>query len=264
MYSRDVLDPTKILSCLVANENDDNEVLHPKTKYTVRSSVFNIYFKSDWLPSKFKNKYLKRNKKKKHKILSKHSQLHHFSLDSAMFFMKLGEQQLGKPYTWAQNMCGLNFIMSSKAMSSSSNNELTQETVPVIVDKMNVRLKARYQLYRQVLQLEQQFYGNSSKSSTGGAGASSPSCILAQWSPITFVEYAERAQATIRFIDENLVTTNHLLYHAVLIRGPAKMECFVSVSPNFPTECPIWAITLNLNGSRLHPSNSNDIKVCKF
>lgn len=200
--------------------------------------------------------------KRKNEIFSKYFQLHHFSLDPATFFMKLGEHQLGKPYTWAQNMCGLNFINSSKAVSSLSNNELTQETVPVIVDKMHVRLKARYQLYRQVLQLEQQFYGNGSKSSTGGAGSSSPSCILAQWSPITFVEYAERGLATSRFIDENLVTQNHLLYHAVLIRGPAKMECFVSVSPNFPTECPIWAITLNLNGSRLQPSNSNDLKVC--
>lgn len=36
VYFRDVLDPTKILNCLVANENDENEVLHPKTKYTVR------------------------------------------------------------------------------------------------------------------------------------------------------------------------------------------------------------------------------------
>lgn len=171
--------------------------------------------------------------------------------------MKLGEHQLGKPYTWAQNMCGLNFITSTKSLTSLSNNVLTQEMVPSIVDRMHTRLKARYQLYRQVLALEQQI-GNGSKS-TG-----SPTCILAQWSPITYVEYAERTMVTSRFIDENLVTSNHLLYHAVLIRGSAKMECFVSVSPNFPSECPIWAIALNINGQKLNPSNSNDIKVSQM
>lgn len=183
------------------------------------------------------------------------------SLDAQTFLTKLGECQLGKPYTWAQNICGLNFVMSSRSISNLSNNESTQETVPIVVDKMHARLKARHLLYRQVLELEQQFYGNGSKT-TGSSNAQA--CILAQWSPITFAEYAERAITTSRFIDENLVTCNHLLYHAVLIRASAKMECFVSVSPNFPNECPIWAITLNLNGTRLHPSNSNDIKVHIF
>lgn len=130
----------------------------------------------------------------------------------------------------------------------------------MIIDKMHIRLKSRHQLYRQVLALEQQFYGSGSKN----VGSNSPSSILAQWSPITFAEYSERTNVTGRFIDEHLVTSNHLLYHAVLIRGSAKMECFVSVSPNFPAECPIWAITLNLNGSRLHPSNINDIKVIQL
>lgn len=160
--------------------------------------------------------------------------------------MKLGENQLGKPFTWAQNVCGLNFI---------SKTESAQETVPMIIDKMHTRLESRHQLYRQVLALEQQFYESGSKN------VGSNSCILTQWSPITFAEYSEQVPVTGRFIDKNLVTSNHLLYNAVLIRGSAKMECFVSVSPNFPDECPIWAITLNLNGSRLHPSNTNDIKV---
>lgn len=192
-----------------------------------------------------------------------HSQLHHSSLDAGTFFMKLGEHQLGKPYTWAQNMCGLNFITSTKACAtpSVSNDMHTQEMIPSIVDKMYNRLKARYQLYRQVLALEQQIYGNGAAAKNHSASSTSTTCILAQWSPITYAEYTERMTITGRFIDEHLVTANHLLYHAVLIRGSAKMECFVSVSPNFPAECPIWAIMLNFNGHRLQSSNSNDIKV---
>lgn len=177
--------------------------------------------------------------------------------------MKLGENQLGKPYTWAQNMCGLNFITCSKASASSvSNNAITQEMIPSIIGKMYTRLKARFQLYRQVFELEQQIYGNGGAKNS--ATNTATTCILAQWSPITFAEYMERVLVTGRFVDENMVTANHLLYHAVLIRGSAKMECFVSVSPNFPNECPIWAIILGFNGHRLHPLNSNDIKVNGF
>lgn len=231
---------------MVANETDDNEVLHPKTKYTVLILISHVNFGSQimtFIRFFFSLKFL---------------QLHYLSLDSATFFMKLGEHKLGIPYTWAQNMCGLNFITSTKLLSTVSNDVHTQEMVPVIVDKMHSRLKARYQLYHQVLALEQQIYGNGTK---GAPPMTSPTCILAQWSPITFIEYAERSTITNRFIDEHLVTSNHLLYHAVLIRGSAKMECFVSVSPNFPAECPIWAITLTSNGMKLHPLNSNDIKV---
>lgn len=185
--------------------------------------------------------------------------------------MKLGEHQLGKPYTWAQNMCGLNFITSTKASAVTaaaaaanvSNNVFTQEMLPSIVDKMYNRLKARHQLYREVLALERQIYGGNG-GGKNSASSTSTTCILAQWSPVTFAEYMERIIITGRFIDENLVTANHLLYHAVLIRGSAKMECFVSVSPNFPNECPIWAIILNFNGQRFYPSNSSDIKVCEI
>lgn len=136
----------------------------------------------------------------------------------------------------------------------------TQETVPVVIDKMHNRLRSRHQLYRQILSLEKKTYDELIEPTSALANIK-VTCILAQWSPITFKEYTERLPLTSKFIDENLVTENHLLYHAVIIRASAKMDCFISVSPNFPNECPIWAISLNFNSSHLNTANSLDIRV---
>lgn len=48
-HCRDVLDPTKVLNCLMSIEPDENEVLHPKIKYMVckcekRNSVINVFW----------------------------------------------------------------------------------------------------------------------------------------------------------------------------------------------------------------------------
>lgn len=183
-------------------------------------------------------------------------------MDSSKFFLALGEHQLGKPFTWAQNLCGLNYIANNPFFTNSTNYELTQDTVPIIIDKMHTRLKSRLQLYLQILALEKKTF-DELLSSNSLYPSVKLTCILAQWSAITFNEMLEKASITSRFIDENLITENHLLYHAVIIRGSAKMDCFVSVSPNFPSECPIWAISLNFHG-QLNALNSPDIKVSKL
>lgn len=176
--------------------------------------------------------------------------------------MKLNEKKLGKPFTWAQNLCGLNFLATDKLSKTLSNTEEVQEVVPNIVAKINMRLRSRYQLYRQILALEKKNYNELIPKLSLYANIK-PTCILAQWSPITFSEYMERLTITSRFVEENLVTENHLLYHAVIIRGSTRLECFISVSPNFPVSCPIWAICLNSNQMRFNALNNLDIKVDK-
>lgn len=254
-----MLDSNKIFDCLLNNESDnENEVLHPKTAYTVNAKPLHF----------FNNQYISKLLKMKICFYS-FAQLHQLSFDTPTFFTKLGEHQLGKPYNWAQNICGLNFISSTKpstlsSSSSSCDQVATQETVPNVIEKMRIRLRSRFQLYTQILSLEKKTYDELIKTSCQSMASSKTTCILAQWSPITFKEYIERSVLVSRFIEENLATQNHLLYHAVIIRASAKMDCFISVSPNFPEECPIWAISLNFNGNHLNTSNNLDIKVNIF
>lgn len=179
--------------------------------------------------------------------------LQEVSVDRNQFAAALQEHQLGKPYTWAQNLSGLNW----QALDQSY--DKTQDFVPIVINQMRTRLKSRYQLYRQIAALE-------NKSHTSLIPANSLTaqlkiaCVLAQWSAIPLKEVLDKTSTINRFTEENLITKNHLMYHAILIRGQAKMDCFVSVSPDFPAECPIWAISLNFHGE-WNAINSSDIRV---
>lgn len=177
--------------------------------------------------------------------------------------MKLGEKKLGKPFTWVQKLCGLHYLTAGQSSALNTNSEEPEEMVPEIITQMNNRLRYRYQLYRQILALEKKSFAEFLKKSSLYAKMK-PNCILAQWSPITFIEYCEKINGINSLIEENLVTDTYLLYHAVIIRGAAKMECFISVSPNFPAQYPMWVVCLNSNGMRYDSTNNQDIKVILF
>lgn len=81
---------------------------------------------------------------------------------------------------------------------------------------------------------------------------------LLQWTPITWEEYCS-SSSTKRFVDANVVTSHDLLYRAVITRGSAKLECFVGINANYPTEMPLSALELSWNG-RHNADNSNAIK----
>lgn len=171
---------------------------------------------------------------------------------------------MGKPYGWAQKLCGLQFIACTQSTDTCIDYELTQQTVPNIVKKIRSRLQSRVSLYRQILDLEQKNIENLLLSSASTSSSSLSSvrvlCTLVQWTSITWNEYVERNAMTAKFIDEMVVTTDHLLYCAIIIRGSAKLECLISISPNFPNACPLWAISLSWNSIR-NASNNSDIRV---
>lgn len=167
----------------------------------------------------------------------------------------LSEKHLGKPYKWAQNLCGLTFIVCDQ---STIDHELIQLTVPSTMKKIRNRLQSRITLYRQILCLEQKNL-NSLIPVDDPLSVARVSCTLVQWSTITWAEYIERGSLVDKFVNENLVTSNHLLYSAIIIRGSAKLECLVSISPSFPDDNPLWAISLSWNGNR-SPLNNSDIR----
>lgn len=214
----DVLDEDNFLNCLNPGEKDEDELLHPKTAYILQQ----------------------------------------YSLEQSKFFTKLTEQQLGKPYKWAQSLCGLEFITCSPSISAVSN-ELMQASVPEIIRKIRNRLQSRLILYKQILELENKNVDGLNIPIDSVAMAR-VACNLVQWTSISWHEYTERTNITAKFVDEAMVTPDHLLYCAVIIRGSAKLECFISISPNFPQDVPLWAVSLSWNGT--HNANNNyDIRV---
>lgn len=71
----------------------------------------------------------------------------------------LSAKMLGKPYRWAQDLCGLEFLNTSSASTSTDrsysgiSNELVQLSVPKIVKQIRSRWQARLGLHSQITAL---------------------------------------------------------------------------------------------------------------
>lgn len=68
----------------------------------------------------------------------------------------LSEKLLGKPYRWAQDLCGLEFLNTSSASTSTDrsylriSNELVQLSVPKTVKQIRTRWQARLGLHNEI------------------------------------------------------------------------------------------------------------------
>lgn len=179
-------------------------------------------------------------------------QLQDLSLDPKDFLSFLSGKHLGKPYKWAQNICGIDFIAPSTPHSSESMNDLCQKYVPTLVRKIRSRWLCRLSLFRQIQALEQRNLDLPSSSTVEHAHRISSN--LTKWQSIAWSDY-NNAEATKKFVNENLVTENDLLFEGVLKRDSAKMVLYLAVGSNFPNDHPLWAINLIWNG--VHNSTNN-------
>lgn len=187
--------------------------------------------------------------------------LQQYSLDQTSFFDKLAKQQLGRPYKWAQTLCGLEFITCNPT-STIVSHESTQTTVPKIIHLIRNRLQSRLILFKQVHALETKDI-DQLDTAIDGTLLARLSCSLVQWTAISWPEYENafgNSTITAKFIEAGVVTTHHLLYCAVIIRGSAKLQCLISVPPSFPHDVPLWAISLCWSGNHNAETNT-DIRV---
>lgn len=145
-------------------------------------------------------------------------------------------------------LCGLEFVSDSNSENTENhtiNRETSQITVPDIIKLIKQRFQSRLSLFRQIYALE-----NKNIDFSIDIVESAPiriSSSLVQWSSVSWEEYSSTA-TTQRFVEENLVNVHDLFYRAVITRGSAKLECLISLSPNFPHDVPLWGLCLSWNG----------------
>lgn len=164
-----------------------------------------------------------------------HFQLREIAVDPSAFAGLLLAKDLGKPYRWAQQLCGLDFVSTSAAASGVSL-ELTQAAVPQIVRQIRNRWLNRLELLNHIQQLARSKVTTTSNNSASG---------LIHWAPITFAAYTSQASAQ-RLVEQRVVTEDDLLYSCVVARGAdARLDCVVRISVQHPVELPLWAITLH-------------------
>lgn len=163
-----------------------------------------------------------------------HFQLREIGVDPTTFASLLQTKDLGKPYQWAQQLCGIDFV------STTSNNnvslELTQAAVPQIVRQIRNRWQNRVELLGHIQKLIRTKVTTTSNSSASA---------LIHWAHITFDSFTKQA-STQRLVDQNMVSHDDLLYSVVVARGAnARLDCAVRVAVQHPVESPLWAITLH-------------------
>lgn len=167
--------------------------------------------------------------------------------------------EVGRPYIWAQRMCGLDFMAT--IMDDKKSNRiirpcpsLSVTTVENFIMTLKKRLKSRVELMAELQDLE--------------SGKISPSKenlypirlsgSLTQWQSVGWPEYSQ-APSTAFLISEGLVNSNDLLYRAIITRQSAKLVALVALRSDYPKNAPIFSLTLYWNGTH-HAGINDDIR----
>lgn len=178
-------------------------------------------------------------------------QLESVQLDPQNLIQLLDDRKLGKPYKWAQKLCGIEF---DQKLTGEKSFELCQNTVPELIKQIRSRLHARMKLYHQIQSLE--------VCKMSPIGSVKISSILQQFVSLSFNEY-KSVSYTKKFVDENLINENDLFYRAVVTRGSAKLECYIAVPSNFPSDLPMFALSLDWNDNKFNSENNDNVRVSR-
>lgn len=174
-------------------------------------------------------------------------QLQNLQLNSSDFSKTLEEKMLGKPYNWAQRLCGINF---KTKLNIDDSYKLCEETVPSLIRVMRKRVDAQMKLFKQIASLE--------VGKINCSGNVRISSILQQFVSLSFSEYTTMASVK-KFVEGKFVTSSDLFYRAIVTRGAAKLECYIAVPSCFPKSYPIFALELSYDNKQ-NADNSSHIR----
>lgn len=182
-------------------------------------------------------------------------QLQDLHLEPQELLVFLVERGVGKPYKWAQNICGVECtpanLPATAASSSGSGGDLEamvdvcQKYVPTIIRMIRQRYLNRLSLYKQIQALEQR--NLSLPSATNSAEDVRISATLTKFQAIAWNDY-NMMECNQKFIAAGMVTPHDLLFEAVVKRHSAKLICNLVIGANYPHSQPLWTMNVVWNG----------------
>ncbi|XP_058462311.1 THO complex subunit 5 homolog [Malaya genurostris] len=179
-------------------------------------------------------------------------QLQEVGISMDKFLPMLKEKDLGKPYKWAQELCGIEFVDSGEKFLAAS--DKWQKTIPTIIKAIRTRWDARLRLYQQIHELETGTLDMSIN--TEHNNPIRISSTLVQWTAISYAEYVASNVAS-KFVEQNNnFNGNELYFRAIITRGSAKLECYICVPCDFPASSSLWSLSLNWNGKHSAEDNA--------
>lgn len=183
-----------------------------------------------------------------------HFQLREIGVDPSTFATLLQAKDLGKPYQWAQQLCGMDFVSTSNNVVGVSL-ELTQSAVPQIVRQIRNRWQSRLELLNHIQKVTRSKVTTTSNNS-GSA--------LIHWASQTYDSYSSQT-TTQRLVEQQMVNRDDLLYSVIVARGAnARLDCAVRVSVQHPVEFPIWSITLHRKADIWTAQTNATVRVSTF
>ncbi|XP_068146273.1 THO complex subunit 5 isoform X1 [Drosophila tropicalis] len=185
-------------------------------------------------------------------------ELQNLNLTAEECLKHLENNNFGKPFCWLQNMCSIPTVNTANEYVHELNlYKCTREAI--------ARISKRCQSW---VELSQQIRGltykdidlDTLKENTAGILSGS----LVQWTAITPEDFQAQSSDALNSVSDSTGESSneitHTFYRAVIVRGSAKMECFIKIFSNYPLEMPLWILCIHWNGC--HTSkNSSAIKM---
>lgn len=162
----------------------------------------------------------------------------------------LVENGFGKPYCWLQSMCSIATVNKKQNFKHEFN-------LHKWIRKVFTRILKRW---RSWLRLTQQIRGLTYKDVDLSASKENIypdglSCSLVQWTAISSEEFnIQNAGLIYNLTPSNGIT--YTSYRAVIVRGSAKMECFIRIPSNYPLDIPLWILSVHWNGRHTSMNNA--------
>jgi len=158
---------------------------------------------------------------------------------------------VGKPYIWAQNICGLDFLNPNKPDFLISRNHIAQ-----VLKAINNRLKTRLSLITQLdcSDLERRF-------SINGVNLTS---VLSPWNTMTWDNF-NKLEYCLPHVQFGSVSENDLLFKRVINYKTATLTVVMAIKCDYPKSNPIFALQLNMSNtsegtSVLNSTNNNSVR----
>lgn len=166
--------------------------------------------------------------------------------------------EVGRPYIWAQRMCGLDFMTAIESENKDVKNvqlcpSLSVATVENFIFTIQRRLKSRVKLMKELQDLESGKILTTKETSTIRLSGS-----LTQWQSVSWSEYNQSPSTTF-LVSEGVVNPDSMLYRAIITRQSAKLVALVAVSTDYPKKAPLFSLTLHYNGTH-NNTTSDDIR----
>lgn len=151
-------------------------------------------------------------------------QLNELRIDYDKFKLALDEKNYGKPYMWAQKLCGFDFNKNSPGSSLDLKTEICVKSLPETVQALKLRWESREMLQKQIHSFEENNIDFVSSLSIHSSVRLSSN--LVQCTAITWTEYKNQIKLKNDIEDDNIINENDLFYRIVLTRGSGKFKKF--------------------------------------